>query len=395
MSESIFETPYVKKCGLIYSNMPIPLNLEQKKKIFDSIEGGKSLRICDDQSELNLTKMLSRNSASETIQFFGNVNKEMFGIEGIMIKMSFKSKYPKEDNSLEVERKIYRQVTNSLIFNKNTPHVIMYYGTVECDNFNIEKMNYNVDPQFYRELSFINVKYDTRRVRMLLTEKSQGKTINDILITRPSLEDWKEIFFQIIWTLICFGDVGLSHNDLHTGNIFVDVGEPETRTYVYSSKLSFTVKSKYNVKIFDYDRSSKISTKADQCHIVNTRLSSRDCKNFGLCNSYNPKRDITRVLGSAVYVANQINDENLLSLISEIADLDFLKSLYYNGLLCDIDELKRTDECMEIFPDQEVKSLDEALKIVGSDYKEIVKGITKFCKERDAWIRPKKLYKCL
>ena len=36
------------------------------------------------------------------------------------------------------------------------------------------------------------------------------------------MKDIKIILFQILYTVLCFTDVSLRHNDLHFGNIFVN-----------------------------------------------------------------------------------------------------------------------------------------------------------------------------
>lgn len=60
-------------------------------------------------------------------------------------------------------------------------------------------------------------------------------------------------------------EVGLSHNDLHANNLFVEVlPEPQTRLYIVSPQDAFLVETALNVRFFDWDRAHVDCGKANE-----------------------------------------------------------------------------------------------------------------------------------
>ena len=100
--------------------------------------------------------------------------------------------------------------------------------------------------------------------------------LNQVPEPRIKLEDWllpnkthtpeeiRSVLFQIFWTLHCFYKIGLRHNDLHLGNIWV----VEQKTLKYNKfvlndwksgkNIEFIVPIKQKILIYDFDRSSII-----------------------------------------------------------------------------------------------------------------------------------------
>lgn len=69
---------------------------------------------------------------------------------------------------------------------------------------------------------------------------------------------WKIVLFQIIYTLLCFQQMGLRHNDLHLSNIYIDSGIRGEINYKISDDTNYTVPIDGIglVKIFDMDYAS-------------------------------------------------------------------------------------------------------------------------------------------
>jgi len=224
----------------------------------------------------------------------------------VAVKMSFAPKVFAVDNSLEVERIIYRDVINQLVLNRNTPHVLLYYGTINCDNFgqftsdqvdgdngivgNLAKLaqaNTDVDEHF-----------DLNHMRALVLERSSGETLFTFLNMnrRRTNNDVAAVLFQVFYTLAAFRDIGLQHNDLHTRNIFVqEYDDPQTHTYLVGEQ-HYLVTSKYQARVFDYDRAHKQTTSINKCHISNTYLNTM-CLSRKTCqNSQDSRLEIYRLI---------------------------------------------------------------------------------------------------
>jgi hypothetical protein len=123
-----------------------------------------------------------------------------------------------------------------------------------------------------------------------------------------SLRDVKRfvnpLLFQVAYTLMCFKDVGLMHNDLHSGNVFVTLlPRSVERTYMISKRRSVTVRSRVFVQIFDFDFASKHATRYDSCAFRNTTLDTFFCHGKRpICNKYTESYDILRFLPQLTYL---------------------------------------------------------------------------------------------
>ena len=74
------------------------------------------------------------------------------------------------------------------------------------------------------------------------------------------------IVFQILYTLACFQEIGLQQNDLHTGNILLDVFEANPLPYVIyrisRTKVVILTDVEYIPRIYDFDRSTTFPDKS-------------------------------------------------------------------------------------------------------------------------------------
>jgi len=80
-------------------------------------------------------------------------------------------------------------------------------------------------------------KYNPSHAYLLLLERARGKQVGDLLDAHQGdAQFWSTVLFEVIWTLRCFKDVGLMHNDLHSGNVFVDeLPQPIERYFVLNN----------------------------------------------------------------------------------------------------------------------------------------------------------------
>lgn len=159
-------------------------------------------------------------------------------------------------------------------------------------------------------------RYNTENTSILIISKSSGKTLLDYIgiYTVITLNDKFNILFQILYTLKCFEKIGLSHNDLHFGNIFIDELEtPEERIYYISNDECVKIKIKYDVKIFDFDRGSIYHPAVER----NFTLDNGDfCSTFGKCNKFQQNKDLSSFIYRLQLYENDVDIRNYLTTIT-------------------------------------------------------------------------------
>jgi len=291
-----------------------------------------------------------KNSASTSWISFADLNlpQARGANQAVVLKLAFVSRNVAKDNSLEIERVIYRDVTNPLFLGGHTPHVMLCYGIVGCDNF-MEKMRaigrFNattkrlckqIDKDVQANRKFEQL-YNKSSMRALILEKSQGKSIYSKIVAfgRVADEDtnhslasrhrkvfetlYLPFFFQLCYTLAAFQDVGLQHNDMHGNNIFIEKYlKPQRHTYKVDGQ-HFTLTSHYQARIFDFDRAHKESTAISPCQLEN-RLTDALCHEFGQCNVQNSRTELFRALHNLYRTNKRVASENVqLSALIEFA----------------------------------------------------------------------------
>lgn len=267
-------------------------------------------------------KVKERTSSSPSIQIFGRYDVPKGAMldsmqDRLVYKIGFKSWHPHEDNSLEVERRVYRYVTNPLIKRCRTPHVMLMVAEASCNDFKKQfsdlwysykdrgqKVPKYIRDFFIQQDSLMHDKnfqgsFDFNEMEVLVLEQGLGGTFERWMRGQRSLMDYMEVFLQVIYTLAAFNEVGLQQNDLHLSNVWVDE-LPEKRWVYYGIGRGRYVKvqSRWNVKIYDFDRSTKYATQYNRRTITNTALTSWMCGQFGACNTppRQPKYDAARFL---------------------------------------------------------------------------------------------------
>lgn len=73
--------------------------------------------------------------------------------------------------------------------------------------------------------------------------------------TNPSEIEFWSVLFQIFYTLECFNQIHLRHNDLHFDNIYIET-QIQQQNFVYftSPDTYFLIPIRNVVKLFDFDR---------------------------------------------------------------------------------------------------------------------------------------------
>ena len=309
---------------------------------------------------LHTLETFNKTSASASDVFFAKLNDS-----AVSIKAAYKTLNSKlaKDNSLPIERVNYR-LMNNLLVNHWSPHVIAYVGSFGCSTETaMKKLPRNVavhidetlPTQFELKIKIAELKrrkedldkhearkleeyedllrklpiFDRKNLDFLITERAQTKTmLYDWLQENHSYDEIMNVMFQLLYTFEVFNRIGFRHNDAHTNNIFVEEhSKPQTFDYNVDG-VNFTLKTKYFVKIFDFDKSAfncdpKNINPAYYDLIVNYQQFLRDaglpqfgpdgcqntvirpdgglCDHVGQCNGINKKYDTFMTLSMIQY----------------------------------------------------------------------------------------------
>lgn len=350
---------------------------------------GKSIDGCNVLTKFDNIKLLSsqeKNSASKASIFLAEFNKKP-----IALKLFFDPKINREnyrDKSLLAEKAIYASVVNTLLLCGQTPHVLVFYAELQCKEYltHLEKSDNQLEKQFFEEISVAKRKEENKKLNFKLLkgfviERCLGKSLTDMFSAEYEPEHDQLLFdlhylpvtFQILYTLALFSEIGLAHNDLHTGNILVERYDPPlVSRYLIAGKL-YEIKSKYMARFFDFDHSAKIATKYNDIKIENSKLTAgKSCQNFGQCETPNIKGDMFTLM---YYIYANNKNPLLLSLIESIIPKEYLlrpskqrwraatpgETFVFPGRLC-VCKDKLCDECIPI-EDPKILSPIDALQL--------------------------------
>jgi len=324
--ETAISTESGENCVKIRDNVALPKATKFRLAVYKLIESNRiSVQKCNMFDNFDQLNVLPRRSASTSYIMLGKLKVPRTLAKGriktdISVKLAFASKDPSINNSLAVERKIYEAVTNPLIVNGHTPHVTTYYATLSCDNFLQElrqsaAIDKNADAVLAdlqsnsKTARQVREKYDVNRMRALITERSQGVDFAHLLSASaeraadsPAKQQsefhnvFKPVLFQILYTLTVFQEVGLQHNDLHAGNVFVDeLATPIEYSYRVDAD-TYRLKTRLMARLYDFDRASKVATTYSDCSVDNTFLVSDACGRQGQCPKLDAKADLFRLV---------------------------------------------------------------------------------------------------
>jgi len=290
---------------------------------------------------------------------------------------------------LMIERTIYRDLINPIVLCGFSPHVLIYYGAVNCDSFfSIPELDAEMI-KFKQDLRKKYSTFDTNYIMASVVERAiKGQSVSDFLLN-ASLSgnlstDIFAILFQIFYTLKVFSQLGLSHNDLHGGNVFLVPATSHVRYYQTSDTDFYRVESEWEARIFDFDRGSKVATSFDSNEVENHGLTvGRYCEMYGQCNGVNERAEIYPLLATFNSFLQRSSPE-INSMIDEIAPRELLERNYkgqmiessdypvaypvipghtlaFNGRLCTCN----SQECSTctVLNDPRIKTLDEIFKI--------------------------------
>src|SRR5271156_5057251 len=285
---------------------------EIKEEIKENIKEYFLTKGCDNLfKHLTDIKILKKESASISIIMFAKLhfNKQE---NDIVLKVSYKSKNPL-NNSLKVEEQIYNNIVSNLLENKNTPHLVNHIASINNCNLSFPKHKFSKKDYKYIEEQLLEFEndYDTSKANVIILEKTTGNILKqeiEILKTNDQLL----VIFQLLYTLQCFNNITLRHNDLHFGNVFVERKTREEYYYNIDGKI-INVDQNIITKIYDFDRSSIYSPAVSK----NFETDLEYCKDYNQCANLNEKIDLQAVISQLWFMKSYLSS-TIIKWITEI-----------------------------------------------------------------------------
>lgn len=233
---------------------------------FNDIYNNDSLHI---NSQINTQKPTILNNTKKSKKI-SNPDDTQSGSEVFIVK----GKKDKFKNKNFIIKKTFIEKNNFFTKNKTQNECILY-------KYIRNLVKYNICPFIYYgfQCKTKSNLYTNHDVQFLILNTNQKnaylKTIHNMINPLLSynndnnLEDFYIILFQIIYTLKCFDLIGLKHNDLHFGNIFLEINKNNKKInnsikeqnkftkYIIDGKSYDIPNINYTVKIYDFDYGSK------------------------------------------------------------------------------------------------------------------------------------------
>jgi serine/threonine protein kinase len=230
-------------------------------------------------------------------------------------------------------------IDKPIIFENNSDGTIITVPekSYVCMNTYTEYLISLLVSKFYREKECINFidtfafatcesdKYNYKQYTFMQQIDSSLQTLQQ----QQKIEDIDNIIVQLLFAISLYQKLKISHNDLHTGNIFIEytdkmiwngkkVSDYDYLEYRIGSKRLFIKRGKYIVKIGDWGLACKYS----EPMILQFSVMEAEYEVF-IPNFYDSSYDVVYALG---YIRSYYPDSELLMNIGTIIDFDNVTS---------------------------------------------------------------------
>ncbi len=213
---------------------------------------------------INLT-YFPKISASNSVIIYGNINPSMI------------SNSVKRQNSNIIDKRYYMKIFRTDKFTEALVKELNIYEVI----FNLAK--YNITPHILNRIctgKIVNVldlfdfvkgrehigkmmstpgttfgSFANNEAYMIMTEQG-SKVVRDYNKNKDFQID--EVIFQLLYSLYVFSKIGFYHYDLHNGNSFIYELDKPTDLYYKVMGKYYHIKTKYFIKIYDFDYSKII-----------------------------------------------------------------------------------------------------------------------------------------
>lgn len=242
--------------------------------------------------EFTITKVLSsdeKNSASASVISFATHNAT--GVEVVAKTFMVFMGQEEETRNLIYEIWVYQAM-------RQLAQMVPHFVTIAA-SFNYTEAELSVAPPsklqpMIRSLhaaSTINPVDNEHSHLMLVTTRAPGVSIGDFFDTLQPQEVVQSVLFQLFFCLYAMTTMGFQHNDLHSGNVMVDINPPcKNGLYTLEGRV-FAIPMLAHIYIYDFDLSS--------CGVCGPNIALQEggyCGNYGICDSRNPRFDVYTIL---------------------------------------------------------------------------------------------------
>lgn len=250
-------------------------------------------------------KYITANGISQSYVFTAKLQKQYGQPNRVYGKVSVEySPFGiKNDDSLWTEAQIYRYM-NTLVLRRATPHVVTFVHELNCSFTEASGLiPRDIWDILYSKTKTTNSLFTKTGLRFLLTEDLANTLPLHKFLQTAKLQDKKDVYFQILWNIAVFMEVGFEHHDMQFSNILVTELPTETESVYVISSMKFQLKTRFFVRVFDFDQSTKHSTVQDPLIISNPKmcregLLGENQYHFAVGLQRNEKYDLFKFLGS-------------------------------------------------------------------------------------------------
>ena len=241
------------------------------------------------------------------------------------------------DNSLPLEKNIYKYLLDPLMTQRHTPNILKYFGAfsesfaefrnalTKCRE-ELDKLLQQVVDKEERDQKHHNIQIrDISKLTILGLEYCAAPTLRQWLQTERSDQELNSTLFQIIYTAECLYRIGIRHNDLHVGNILISSSKQQATYFRINTSQIIAVPTKTSlVKIYDFDNACGIRSKRKHVHnkFIRSKYYNYKLKRYkywdqyGMSDSDNSKYDTFTILSSIIEILTKYNTNfYLLNLI--------------------------------------------------------------------------------
>jgi hypothetical protein len=234
----------------------------------------------------------------------------------VVVKLSFAQRSGQGVDIVAIERLLYTEFVPYM--SRFTPNLLSFLGNGHCRTFQTSLASLVTNQtSFAKEIQTVVQKIYSRNknserfnfndVTLMVTRRAGGKSLLEWLWSGGQWRTWdvadqrkfmSDVLFQIGYTLSVFEDLGLMHNDLHCGNVFVEqLSMPLSLSYGIDDDCVVSENVSFFVRIFDFGLANKTPTQYEPSRLVNTLLNTDGrCRAFGTCDTFRNNADWFMIL---------------------------------------------------------------------------------------------------
>ncbi len=330
------------------------------RALFNSQKLDVTQMVCNIGAIFDNIKVLNKTSSSSTVQMLAEIKpaqslsilQEYFARSPLVfLKIAFHE--PGRNDEI-IERSIYKYLTK-LVINHRTPNFMRFVAAFACNN--LLRLSMSLDPvqgkKLERSVQTLDPDINTGKLTIMILQRGDGASFYDILkrqVNGIDEHDFMEIMLQLFYTLREMFRAKVRHNDLHLGNIWIDVlAAPMRLVYFVNDDEYAVIETAYVVKIYDFDRSA-FTGLSPKSNMRNINIDKDFCPAYGMCANENPYFDIHTVMhglldkfGSTDFIFDFVT--------RVVKSWDYLDQdcCVFPGRMCKIDTTKRGMKCMDNF----------------------------------------------